>query len=147
MRLQAGRALRVRIAVATLTLLAGGCHWPWHRHPPQPPQPVHELTITGAGADTYPQFWKRNALLIDLSAASGTGSITLTPPAGMTWPVRLALRVTPGAIGMLEVHGAQRVSLPISQVPAKPIDLELAPAVYPPQDKTLTVQWGPAPRP
>jgi hypothetical protein len=141
---------RVRVArvcaVALLALTAGCGHWPFRRTPPPAPPAVHELDISG-DSGTYPQYWKRNALLVDLSAASGSGSITLRPVAGSTWPVRLALRVTPGAIGALDVRGAQRVNLPISPTPAKPVDLELPPGVYPPKTAAVSVSWGPAATP
>jgi len=57
--------------------------------------------------------------------------------------VRVALRVTPGAIGVLEVRGAQRVILPIT-AGGKPVDLELPPGVYTPTTQQLTVSWGAA---
>jgi hypothetical protein len=139
---------RVRVtrvcAVALLALTAGCGHWPFRRTPPPAPVPVHELDISGG---SYPQYWKRNTLLVDLSAASGSGSITLRPVAGSDWPVRLAVRVTPGAIGALDVRGAQRVNLPISPTPAKPVDLELPPAVYAPKTAEVAVSWGPAATP
>jgi len=147
-RLERGAA---RAAVVALALLTGGCghlsglHSPWHHTPPPPPAPVHELDIAGApAADTYPQYWKRNTLLVDLSAASGSGTITLKPVEGTTWPVRVALRVTPGTIGVLEVRAAQRVRLPVSSAAGKPIDLELVPGVYTPQSRDMQVSWGPA---
>ena len=49
----------------------------------------------------------------------------------------------PGAIGVLEVRGAQRVILPIS-AGGKPVDLELPPGVYTPTTPQLTVSWGAA---
>ena len=138
------------IAVAAFAALLAGCghlspHWPWqHRHTP-PASAVHELDIVGApGADAFTQSWKRNTLLIDLSAASGSGSLTLTPVSGGGWPMRLAFRVTPGAIGVLEVRAAQRVSLPISASGGKPVDLELPAGVYTPMSPQMTVSWGPA---
>jgi hypothetical protein len=137
-------------AAAVLVLLAAGCahlpHWPWYHAPPPPPAPVHELDISGArAADAYPQYWKRNTLLVDLSGASGSGSITLKPTAGSDWPVRLAFRVTPGAIGVLEVRAAQRMSVAVAAGGGKPVDLELSPGVYTPQTAQMTVAWGPAP--
>jgi hypothetical protein len=149
MQLRAEGGARVRVSALALVLLTAGCsHWPFHRQPPPPPAPVHELDIVGAAsADSYPQYWKRNTLLVDLSAASGSGSLTLKPATGYGWPVRLALRVTPGAIGALDVRGAQRINLPISPTPAKPIDLELAPGVYAGKTAAVTVAWGPAPSP
>jgi hypothetical protein len=53
--------------------------------------------------------------------------------------------VTPGAIGLLDVHGAQRVSLPITPGSSKPIDLELSPGVYTEVTPAMTVSWGPLP--
>ena len=143
-----------RAAAALALLLVAGCHhlsgahWPWHHAPPPPAAAVHELDISGGAAtDSFPQYWQRNTLLVDLSAASGSGSITLKPAEGSSWPVRVALRVTPGAIGSLEVRGAQRVSLPISSTAGKAVDLELAPGLYTPQTPELRVSWGPGPAP
>lgn len=135
------------IAVA-LALCCAGCghlRWPWHHPPPPPPAPVHELDIGGASGATFPQYWKRNTLLVDLSAASGSGSITLKPAAGGSWPVRVAFRVTPGSIGVLDVRAAQRVSLPIAPGGGKPIDLELSPGVYTTTTPEMSVSWGPLP--
>jgi hypothetical protein len=138
------RQLR-RAAMAMLALTLAGCsslHWPWHHAPPPPPPPVHELDIAGAPPDAYPQYWKRNTLLIDLSSASGTGTITLKPVSGTSWPVRLSFRVTPGAIGTLRVRGAERVVLPITPGSPHPIDLDLTPGVYSAQTPQITVSWG-----
>jgi hypothetical protein len=137
-------AVRAAAAALALLLVAGCSHWPWHKKPPPAPVPVHEVDISGAGLEGAPQYWKRNTLLIDLRAASGTGSITVTPVAGTTWPVRLAFRVTPGAIAVLDVRGAQRLSLPINPTAGAPIDLELDPGVYTPQTQRLTVSFGPS---
>jgi len=134
-------------ALALALVLTGGCthlNWPWHHAPPPPPVPVHEVDLAGPGVEGFPQYWKRNTLLIDLSAASGTGSLTLKPTAGTTWPVRLAFRVRPGAIAALEVRGDERVSLPISSAAGAAIDLELTPGVYTPKTPQLTVSWGAA---
>ena len=134
-------------ALGLTLLLVAGCshtHWPWHQAP-LPPVPVHEVDITGPAGANFPQYWKRNTLLVDLRAASGTGSITVKPAQGTTWPVRVAFRVTPGAIAILEVRGEERVSLPISAGGGPPVDLELAPSLYNAKTPQLTVSWGPAP--
>ena len=142
-------ALLRAAALVAATLLAGcghfGQHWPWQHRPAAAAPPVHELDISGVpGANAFAQNWKRNTLLIDLSAASGSGSITLKPVSGSGWPMRLAFRVTPGAIGVLEVRAAQRVSLPISASGGKPLDLELPPGIYTLRSPQMTVSWGPA---
>ena len=141
-------------ASLALVVLVSGCahmHWPWHHPPPAAPAPVHVLDIQGGGATSYPQYWKRNTLLVDLSAASGSGSITLKPAEGEVWPVRVALRVTPGAFPALDVRGDQRQNLPISTSGSAPIDLELAPSVYGARTPQVVVSWGttapPAPAP
>jgi hypothetical protein len=139
-----------RASGLALLLLAAGCshmHWPWHKTPPPPPPPVHELDVSGATGANYPQSWKRNTLLLDLTSASGTGSITVKPIEGTTWPVRVAFRVTPGSFAVLTVQGAERVSLPISATGAAPIDLELPPSVYTAKTAQLEVSWGAAPVP
>jgi hypothetical protein len=145
------RGVTARVAIVTLAAMAAaGCghlrpHWPWQHRPAPPPAPVHELDISGApAADAFPQYWKRNTLLVDLSAASGSGSITLKPVAGHEWPVRLAFRVSPGAVGELDVQGAQRLVLPVTPSGGKPVDLELAPGIYPGQTPQMTVAWAPA---
>ena len=142
-------ALRA-LALAVLAASATGCShlkWPWHHEPPPPPAPVHVLDVSGTGASAVlAQYWKRNTLVLDMSAASGSGSVTLRPPAE-GWPVRLALRVTPGSLGELDVRGAQRVVLPIVPAAGKPVVLELPPAVYPPKTAELTVAWGPSTSP
>jgi hypothetical protein len=141
---KAATAAVVRVGLLALALAAGGCshlHWFGHKGAAAPPAAVHELDIAGAAPDTYPQHWQRNTLLVDLSAANGSGSVILQPVDGNGWPVRLALRVTPGAIGALEVRGAQRVFLPIAAT-GRPVDLELPPGVYTPTTAQLTVSWG-----
>jgi hypothetical protein len=136
-----------RSAVLVLALSLAGCshlHWPWHKQPPAPPQAVHVLEVSGSNASAVvAQYWKRNTLVVDLTPASGTGSITLRPPAE-GWPVRVALRVTPGSVGELDVRGAERAVLPIVPVGGKPVDLELAPGIYTPKTQEIAVAWGPA---
>jgi hypothetical protein len=90
----------------------------------------------------YPQYWQRNTLLIDLHDAAAEGSLVLTPRAGTQWPVRLAFRVTPGSIGVLEVRGEQRMIMPVAQEGSQPIDLELVPGVYTATTAQITVRWG-----
>ena len=144
------RAFDVRLRSAAFLLAVGvaGCshlHWPGHKAPPPPPKPVHYLEVSGADtAAVRAQYWKRNTLVIDLTAASGTGGITLRPPAD-GWPVRMALRVTPGAVGELDVRGAERVVLPIVPGGSKPVELELPPAICTGKTAEIGVAWGPAP--
>jgi hypothetical protein len=69
----------------------------------------------------------------------------MRPRAAEGWPVRLALRVTPGAIGQLEVQAAQRVVLPVNAGAAAPLDLELAPSVYQRDTPAIVVSWGQSP--
>jgi len=145
MRSPAGKRGLSCAAALSLALLGTGCahmHLPWHHPPPPPPAPVHELDVTGAG--TYPQYWKRNTLLLDLSSASGSGSVTLKPVAGTSWPVRIAVRVRPGAFPVLEVRGDQRLNLPISSSGAAPVDLEFTPGVYTAKTPRIVVSWGAA---
>jgi len=150
MRLRPGRqAAAGATAALVLAVSVSGCsslkaHWPWHHSAPPPPAPAHALDITGTSTDSFPQHWQRNTLIVDLSAARGSGSITLKPVEGVGWPLRLALRVTPGSIGALEVRAAQRTILPITTAGSKPVDLELTPGIYTPATAEMTVAWGPA---
>ena len=141
---RASRALVLGVLAAST---AGCSHLPWHHPPPPPPTPVHVLDVNGTGASAViGQYWKRNTLVLDMSGASGSGSLTLRPPAD-GWPVRVALRVTPGSVGEVDVRGAQRVVLPIVPSAGKPVVLELPPGVYPPKTVEVTVAWGPASAP
>ncbi len=143
MRSAAGRRGSTCAAAVLLVFLAGGCsHMPWHHPPPPPPPPVHELEVTGAG--TFPQHWKRNTLLVDLTSAGGSGSVTLKPVAGTSWPVRIGVRVTPGTFPVLEVRGDQRMHLPISAAGSAPMDLEFDPGVYTAKTPQIVVSWGAA---
>ena len=148
MRLRPRRhAMGYVIALGFASALSGcsslKSYWPWHHNsPPPPPPPAHALDITGA--TSFPQYWQRNTLVVDLSAASGSGSITLKPTEGVGWPLRVAFRVTPGSIGALEVRGAQRTVLPITTAGGKPVDLELTPGLYTPATPGMTVTWGPS---
>ena len=153
--IEAKRASVRAVAVLVLFLTTGCGHmstphmsWPWHHKPPAAPQEVQELTMTageGVGGTTaIKQYWKRNTLLVDLQGVSGTGSIVMKPRERTTWPVRIAFRVMPGTIGILEVQGDQRMLLPITSQGAKPIDLELIPGVYTAKTPQLKVKWEPA---
>jgi hypothetical protein len=126
--------------------LLGACgHLPWRHKSAPPPEPVSELTETAetGTAASYPQFWKRNTLLVDLRTAPAEGGVLLQPRPGTQWPVRVAFRVNPGSIGTLEVRGAERIVLPVASVSGPPIDLELPPGVYVMKTPNLTVHWGP----
>ena len=141
--------------VVALTLSLSGCshlrsiHWPWHRSPAPPPPEVHELDeADAAGASaSFPQYWLRNTLVVNLQGASGSGTVVLKPRAGTAWPVRIAFKVTPGSIGELEVRGAQRTVLPITAAGAQPVLLELSPGIFVSKTPQMTVSWGPVSTP
>jgi hypothetical protein len=103
--------------------------WHWQRSP--------------AVAD-FPQYWKRNTLLLDLAGVNGSGSVVLQPRTDKQWPVRIAVRVMPGQVGTLEVRAEQqRLLLPITPDGVKPVDLELVPGMYTPKTSQIRVTWGP----
>ena len=134
--------------VVALAMLLAGCshlHWPWHRKPPPPPPEVHELdeTTDGGGSASFPQYWMRNTLVVDLQGVSGEGSVTLKPREHTLWPVRVAFKVMPGSIAELEIRANQRVVLPVTPAGAKPIVLELSPRVYTMKTPQIVVSWGP----
>jgi hypothetical protein len=147
-----GLAPPVTVGVLALLLLSlSGCshlpsmHWPWHHKPAPPPPEVHELdeASEGGASVSFPQYWLRNTLVVNLQGASGSGSVVLKPREGTAWPVRIAFKVMPGAIGELEVRGAQRTVLPITPAGTQPILLELSPGIYVPKTPQMTVSWGP----
>jgi hypothetical protein len=134
------------IAICLLALTACA-YMPWSKKPPAAPEVVQELVVSGtdgAPAQGFPQYWKRNTLVVDLQSASGGGSITLKPGDSGKWPVRVAFRVVPGSIGLLEVQADQRMLLPVSREGTKPVDLELVPGVYTAKTQQITVRWEPA---
>src|ERR1700733_9286489 len=99
----------------------GGCtslsaHLPWAHKAPPPPEVSTALTVAAPDgtALSWPQFWQRNDVVLDMSGLGGTGSAVVMPRTGLAWPVRVALRVTPGAIGEIEVRGAQRFLVPMA---------------------------------
>jgi hypothetical protein len=142
---------RASLAAAVLLLLPlSGCayhqsYWTHYRSPPPEPE-VRALVITENGAQvSYPQQWRRDTLLVDLRSVSGEGMIDLAPRQG-TWPMRLAFKVTPGAVGVLEIRAAQRSVLPITDSGQGPVELELDPGVYSPAKTAhIEVAWRPAP--
>jgi hypothetical protein len=150
-----GRLARAVIAAALLAVLSGcsslslpKISWPFGAKTVPAPQPVDEIVFEaaeGAPAPAYPQYWKRNTLVVDLRAAPSAGRVTMRPRAAEGWPVRLAFRVTPGAIGQLEVQADQRALLPVNAGAAPPLDLELAPSVYRRDTPVIVVTWGQSP--
>lgn len=121
--------------------------WPFHKKAKPGPAAVHELNLVNADGSeaTYPQYWVRNTLVVDLSGVGGTGSVAARLPEETTWPVRVAVRVRPGSVDQLEVLGEERNVLPVSKDGMKPIDLTLAPSVYTPKTAAIYISWGPQP--
>ena len=80
--------------------------------------------------------------MVDLqSAASSGGTLTLKPRDGGKWPVRLAFRVMPGTLGLIEVQADQRLLMPVTREGTKPVDLELVPGVYTSKTPQITIKW------
>jgi hypothetical protein len=140
------------ILICTLGLSA--CHslrmpdvWPFHKKPKPAPVAVNELTLVNADGTpaNFPQYWKRNTLVIDLSGIGATGTVAARLTEETTWPVRVALRVRPGSVGQLQIEGEERTILPVSQEGTQPIDLTLAPSVYTPKTAAIYISWGPMP--
>lgn len=122
-------------------------HLPWRHKAPPPPEVSTALTVTtpAGAAVAWPQIWVRNDVVLDMSGVAPTGAVVVAPRAGLAWPVRVALRVTPGAIGALDVHGAQRWVVPVPARAGATVDLELPAGVYQSATRQITVSWGPAP--
>ena len=126
--------------------------WPFHKKPKPVPEAVNDLTLVNADGSTanFPQYWKRNTLVIDLSGAGGggmgaTGSFAAKLPEQTTWPVRVAIRVRPGSVGQIEIQGEERAIFPVTNEGTQPIDLQLAPSVYTPKTAAIYISWGPMP--
>jgi hypothetical protein len=122
--------------------------WPPIYKKPKPlPERVQELNLLNADGTPalYSQYWKRNTLVIDLSAVSGAGSVAARLPEETTWPVRMAVRVRPGSVGQVEIQGEERSVLPVSNEGASNIDLEIGPSVYTPKTAAIYISWGATP--
>jgi hypothetical protein len=145
--------VKLRLVVLAVCCLAlGACGtmsklWPFGKKAKPGPEAVQALVLVNADGSpaTYPQYWSRNALVIDLSGIGGTGSVAAKLPAETSWPVRVAVRVRPGSVQQIEIQGEERNVLPVSGDGVKPIDLELAPTVYTPQTAAIYISWGPMP--
>ena len=144
-------------AVVAMSLLAAavvsleGCaslaaHNPWRYKAPPPPEVSTALTVAtpDGRALSWPQVWQRNDVVLDMSGITGSGAAVMMPRTGLAWPVRVAIRVTPGAIGEIEVRGAQRLVVPIPASGAGSVDIELPPGVYVAATRQITLNWGPA---
>jgi hypothetical protein len=109
---------------------------------------VHELDLvnTDGTPASYPQYWKRNTLVIDLSGVSGSGGIAARLPEQTPWPVRVAVRVRPGSVQQIEVQAEERDVLPVSPDGTELIDLTLAPSLYTPKTAAIYISWGTMPQ-
>jgi hypothetical protein len=140
----------VLVLAGCLSLVA--CHslsmpkvWPFHRKAKPGPEAVNEvmLVLPDGSPANFPQYWKRNTLVIDLSGVSGQGSVAARLPEERAWPVRLAVRVRPGSVGQLEVRAEERNVLPVSAAGNQPVDIELAPSLYVPGTGAIYISWAP----
>jgi hypothetical protein len=130
---------------AAVAAIAGCGHIPWSEPPAPQVEPAHELqelAEDGTPTQAFPQFWKRNTLVVDLQDAAPAGKFILKPREGSAWPVRIAFRARPGTLGVIEVHANQRMLIPVTTSGSATVDLELAPGVYTSKSEQMTVQWG-----
>lgn len=139
------------VFIAAVTVVISACSsmhapkiWPFYKKPKPVPEVVHEVDLLNADGTpaSFPQYWKRNTLVIDLSGVSGSGSVTARLPAETTWPVRVAVRVRPGGVQQLDIQGEERSVLPVAPEGNLPIDLELTPSVFRPTTQAIYINWG-----
>ena len=119
-------------------------HWPWAAKPVPAPPNANQVAwegIDGAAAVEFPQWWARNTLIIDMTGASGAGSVRMHAKASMGWPKRIALRLRPGSVARIEVQADQRVVTPIVGSGAQSIEIALAPSVYSARTETIALSW------
>ena len=122
--------------------------WPFYKKPKPAPEVVHELDLVNADGTpaSYPQIWKRNTLVIDLSGVSGAGAVAAKLPEQTPWPVRVAVRVRPGSVEQVEVQGEERSIFTVARDSVAPLDLELAPSVYRKTTGAIYISWGSMPQ-
>lgn len=141
--------------LAMLTALAGcsslempKLRWPFGAKPAPVPEVVDEIVFEaadpGAPVNAFPQYFRRNTLIVDLTTASGQGSVVMRPKTAAGWPVRVAFRVKPGSFEALAVLGGQRLLLPVVGASRRPtLDLQLPPSFVPARgNDALTLRWG-----
>ena len=58
--------------------------WPFHKKAKPVPEAVNELNLVNADGSpaSFPQYWKRNTLVIDLSGIGGSGQRRGAPAGG-----------------------------------------------------------------
>jgi hypothetical protein len=140
--------------IAALGLAVAGCSmspsklWPFHKKQKPAPEVVHEVDLANpdGSAANYPQYWKRNTLVIDLTGVSGAGGVAARLPAETTWPVRIALRVRPGSVEQLEVVGEERSVISVTREGVEPVDFELSPSLFRANTGALYINWGAMPQ-
>lgn len=147
--------MKFRLAlIVALGLALAGCSmsppkiWPFYKKPKPLPEVVHEVDLANpdGSAANYPQYWKRNTLVIDLSGVSGTGSVAARLPADTTWPVRVAVRLRPGSVEQVEVVGEERSVVSVAREGVAPVDFELSPSVFRGNTGALYISWGAMPQ-
>ena len=119
---------------------------PWHRAPAAAPAPVAELPVQADTGDPIMvlQYWTRNTLRVDLSAADGSGSLKLLPSPVNGWPARLEFVVRAGSITQLDVQGDQREVFAVSADTSDgaPQTLPVSPSVYSAATAAIVVSWN-----
>jgi hypothetical protein len=147
-RLVPGLALVVACCLALTACSSYSVQMGWppiHKKPKPAPEAVTELNLVNADGTpaNYPQYWKRNTLVIDLSGIGAAGDFAARLPEGTPWPVRVAVRVRPGSVGQIEIRGEERNILPVATEGTLPIDIEFAPSVYTAKTAAIYISWGP----
>jgi hypothetical protein len=138
--------------LVAVSLSLSGCGtmskmWPFKKKEKPAPELVNEVELVNPDGTpaSYPQYWSRNTLVIDLSGVGGTGNVAARLRESATWPVRVAVRVRPASVQQLEIRGEERNVLAVSADGTKLIDLEIAPDVYRPTTAAIYIAWGPMP--
>jgi hypothetical protein len=148
----AGRNTLRTSVLALLLISLAGCglmptswHFPWTQKPEAPSGRADELVVTmgdSTNVASYPQFWQRNTLVLDLREIAGSGSAVVQPRTGATWPMRMAIRVRPGQVATVEVSGDERMVFPVTNEGMRTVDLQLSPGMYSPDTHQLVVRWS-----
>lgn len=151
----AGRIVAVLAAALVLVAMAGcsrldmpKLRWPFKAKPTPVPEAVDEIVFEAPAADVpvtaFPQYFRRNTLVVDMTGATGQGSVLMKPKTPYGWPARVAFRVKPGSFEAIEIRGEQRLLLPVVANARRPtLDLELPPNFLPARSETgISVRWG-----
>ena len=147
-RLAPGLALAVACCLALTACSSYKVQMGWppiYKKPAPVPEAVNELNLVNADGTpaNFPQYWKRNTLVIDLSAIGAAGNFAARFRKAPPGRCASAFGCAPAASGKSRSWARSAMSCRWPPKGLLPIDLEFAPSVYTPRTAAIYISWGP----